>query len=103
MLRRPNLQTPFFGVLVEHECPRCHREVELPFGALCRECRFVIERRAARVARIVALSTTLVLAAYVWIRMPESPTPRVVGGVSIAMWYLLTNLVVRRAMREYQR
>jgi hypothetical protein len=61
-----------------------------------------IERRAARVARIVALSTTLVLAAYVWFRMPEAPTPRLVGGASIAVWYVLTNLVVRRAMREYQ-
>ncbi|HEX9692775.1 MAG TPA: hypothetical protein VGA22_11805 [Gemmatimonadales bacterium] len=87
--------------MVEHECPRCHREIELPLGELCPDCRREIERRAARVARVVAMVTTLALAVYIGIRVPADPTARLVGGAAVAVWYLLTNLVVRRLLREY--
>lgn len=103
MLRPLSSQTPLRGILVEHECPRCGREVELPFGELCSECRSEIERRARKVGRIVSLSTTLILAAYVYVRIPEDPTARMVGAASILAWYLLTGAVTRRVMREVQK
>jgi len=34
----------YAGGLIEHECPRCHRAVELPFGALCRQCVAELDR-----------------------------------------------------------
>jgi xanthosine utilization system XapX-like protein len=75
--------------------------VELPLGELCRACRQDIERRANRAGRLVALASTIVVGIYVLVRMPAEPTLRMVGAASIAIWYLLTYLVVRRVMREY--
>ncbi len=90
-----------FGVLVEHECPRCHEEVELPLGALCARCRREIDRRAARLARLIAAATTLGVAVYVLLRVPPDRTARLVGAMGIAVWYVLTNLVMRRVLREF--
>jgi hypothetical protein len=87
--------------LVEHECPRCQRPVELPLGELCGACRRQIERRASRIGRLAALVSTVVVGIYVLVRMPAEPTPRMVGAASIAIWYLLTYFVVKRVMREY--
>ena len=101
MLRPPNSQKPFFGVLVEEECPRCHRQVELPLGELCRECRHDVARRAARVARVVAGVTTLGVALYVVLRMPPDPTSRMVGAMSVIAWYVLVNVVVRRVLTQH--
>lgn len=103
MLRRPSLPTPLLGGLREHECPRCHREVDLPLGEICLQCRREIEGRARRSARLVAAVTTLAVALYVLLRMPPDPTARLVGGMGIAIWYLLTNLVMRRVLRELLR
>jgi predicted amidophosphoribosyltransferase len=103
VLRPLSSQTPLRGILVEHECPRCQREVELPFGQLCSQCQREIERRARKVGRLVSLSTTLALAAYIYFRMPEDPTARTVGAASIFAWYLLTGLVTRKIMREIRK
>ncbi len=90
-----------FGGLREHECPRCRRPVDLPLGAICTPCQRDIQRRAARIARTVALLSTIVLGAYVLLRVPPDPTARLVSGAAVAIWYLLTNLVVRRILREF--
>lgn len=103
MLRRWNSPLPFAGGLLEHECPRCHRAVELPIGTLCRACSDEIERRAGRVGNLVALASTALLAGYVLLRMPPQPAARLVGGMAIAIWFVLSNIVVRRAVRELSR
>ncbi len=103
MLRRPSSQTPLYGVLDEHECPRCHRPGRYPLGVLCAECRAAIARRAGRVARWVAAAATVAVAAYVWVRLPDSPLPvqRFVSVVSVVIWYLLTFLVTKRILIQY--
>ena len=90
------------GGLLEHECPRCHRAVELPLGALCDECRAEIRARAARLARWSARVTTVLVALYVWLRMPAeaAPAQQLVGIMGVAIWYMLTYRVVQRAARE---
>lgn len=93
-------QNPLSGILIEHECPRCGREVELPFGEICSNCALEIEVRARKIGRVVALSTTVALAVYILLRVPNDPTARLVGGVSILAWYVLTGLVTRRVLRE---
>ncbi len=93
-------QRPLSGILIEHECPRCGREVELPCGEICSHCTREIEVRARKIGRIVALSTTIALAVYILLRMPDQPTARMVGGASILAWYVLTGLVTRRVLRE---
>lgn len=100
MQRRRSSPTPFVGGLIEHECPRCHRPVQLPLGALCGECRQEIERRARRIARWVSAVSTVLLAIYVVVRWPPDPRGQLVAVLGIVVWYLLTNLVVRRAARE---
>jgi len=100
MLRPLSPQAPLPGMLVEHECPRCGREVELPLGEICSHCEREIETRARRIGRMVALTTTVALAAYVYLRMPEDATARLVGGASVLAWYILTGLVTRRILRE---
>jgi hypothetical protein len=86
--------------LLEHECPRCHRAVELPLGVLCRSCTEEIERRAARWGDRVALATTMVLAGYLYFfRATPNPTARLVSGMAVVIWFMLSNVVVRRAVR----
>ena len=101
MLRPWNSQTPFAGVLTEHECPRCRQPVKLPLGELCATCRQNIERQAGRTARRVAVVTTLLLGLYLVLRLPQDPTARMVGAASIGIWYLLTHLVAKRIARTY--
>ncbi len=101
MLRQWNSRTPSFGVFVERECPRCHRPVELPLGEICESCRGDIRRRAQRLGRRIAGVTTIAMALYVWLRMPDDGTARAVGALGVVAWYVLTYLVVRRVAQEY--
>ncbi len=103
MLRPPNSQKPFFGVFVEHECPRCHRAVELPLGELCGECRQTIAKRSARTARLVAVITTILVALYMMAEMPADRTARTVGAMAVISWYIIVNLVVRRVLTRHWR
>ena len=96
--------TPFASGLVEHACPRCQREVELPLGALCRICRREIDKRASRVGLLVSGITTAAVAAYVFLRMPEeNQMARNVGLAGILVWFVLVHTTVRRVMREWTR
>lgn len=90
-----------FGDLRERECPRCRQPVDLPLGEICPACQRDIQRRASRIARTVALLSTIAVGAYVLLRVPPDPTARLVSGAAVAIWYLLTNLVVRRILREF--
>lgn len=101
MLRPPNSRLPFFGVFTEDECPRCHRQIQLPLGEVCRECREDIALRAARIARLVAAGTTIMVAIYAMVVMPTDSMSRMVGAMSVVVWYILVNLVVRRVLNQY--
>ena len=103
MLRRWNSPTPLVAGLVEHECPRCHREVELPFGQLCGACVTQIEARAKRVARLVAALSSIAVALSIFIPVPPDQRGRTVGLVGIVIWYVLSNLIVLRVMRRWER
>ncbi len=103
MLRRSSSLPPSLGGLVEHECPRCGRAVELPLGEICDECESRIQRRAGRVARWVALGTTALVTLYVILQMPPDRTARIVGVMAIGIWYILTYRITTRVMREWLR
>ncbi len=91
--------------LIEHQCPRCHREVEeLAFGAICGVCHQEIERRAAKWGNQVSLVTTILFAAYLYFfRRAPNPTARIISVMAVAIWFMVTNIVVRRAVREMTR
>jgi hypothetical protein len=48
----------------------------------------------------VAASTTVLLAIYLLLRLPPDPRGRLVSAMAVAIWYLLSDKVVRRAARE---
>lgn len=101
MRQHPTSPRPFFGVLTERECPRCGRPVELPIGQRCSECRREIERKAGRIARMVASTTSLIVAVYVVIRTVGYPNARLVGAAGVVVWYALVYMIAKRALREY--
>ena len=103
MLQPGSSQTPLNAGLIEHECPRCHRAVELPLGRLCETCRTTIERRARRAARVVALVSTAAVGLYIFVPVPLDNRVRLVGIMGVAMWYVLSNRVTRQVMRQWQR
>lgn len=92
--------SPMLGTAVEHECPRCHREVELPLGELCTDCKAANEMRARKISRFVALGTTLPYAVYVYLRLPVDPTLRMVSVGTVLAWYVITALVAKRISLE---
>ena len=103
MLRHWNLRTQLVTGLVEHECPRCHREVELPLGQLCGTCATEIEKRARKTARIVTGLSTVAVGLYIFIPYPTDELARLVGTAGVAIWYVLSNMAMLRVMRQWQR
>jgi hypothetical protein len=60
-----------------------------------------VDRRAARIGRLVAIGTTLPLAAYVAWSLPAERTARLVGAASALLWYVLTFLIAKRVALEW--
>jgi hypothetical protein len=92
---------PSFGGLRERECPRCHREVDLPLGQICGQCQREANRKAARIARWVSLGTTIMFGAYVLVRVPQDQTVRIVSGGAIVMWFVVSRIMTLRIAREW--
>ena len=92
--------SPLLGTAVGHECPRCHKEIDLPLGEHCQECKEAIKLRARKISRYVAIGTTLPFAAYVYVRLPDDSTLRLVGLSSVVAWYIITGLVTKRILME---
>ena len=57
--------------------------------------------KAARIARLVAIGTTLPLAVYVAWSLPVERTARLVGAASVLLWYMLTFVIARRVTWEW--
>jgi hypothetical protein len=47
------------------------------------------------------MGTTLPLAVYMTMTLPPQRTARLVGLVSVLVWYLLTSLIARRVAMEW--
>ncbi len=75
----------------------------MPLGVLCTQCRREIEARARRVARRVSIGSTVVVGLYVYARMPDVELAKIVGTVGVAVWLILSNVTMRRIMREYRK
>ena len=67
---------------------------------ICPRCRQEIERRARRLAHLVALATTAALALYVMLRLPADRQGRLMSALAVVLWYILVKLVVQRSARE---
>jgi hypothetical protein len=49
----------------------------------------------------VAIGTTIPLAVYVAFALPVERTARLVGAVSVLLWYVLTFLIAKRVTLEW--
>jgi hypothetical protein len=92
---------PSFGALRERHCPRCGREVDLPLGALCDECRARIARRARGIARRVSLASVALFGVWAWWRVPPDPNARLVAGLAALAIWLIIRTITFRTVREW--
>ena len=93
---------PSFGVLRETQCPRCGRDVDLPFGQLCRDCMATVRARARRVARRTALVSVGLFGGWTLWQLPPDRTVRMVaGGAALAIWLIMYTIAFRAAREWY--
>lgn len=100
MLRQWSSLTPLSGDLTDDECRRCGRKEEVPLGEICTTCRQEIDRKARRYARLAASITTLILAVYLYFRLPNIPNSRIVGVTAVIAWYIIVSRIVQRVLQE---
>ena len=103
MLLQPNSLAPW-PLGPSHACAKCGEMVPgLAVGGICSECWAKLVRRARRIARWVAIGTTLPLAVYMTLSLPRGGSSRIVGAVTVLVWYMLTSLIARRVALEWMK
>jgi hypothetical protein len=103
VLLRPSSPAPWLsGLGPSHPCAKCGTDTPgIAIGGLCANCTRLLERRASRIGRLVAIGTTIPLAVYVAMTLPVERTARIVGAVSVLLWYVLTFLIAKRVTLEW--
>ncbi len=103
MLLRPSSPAPWLsGSGPSHPCAKCGADTAgIAIGGLCASCTRQLERRAGKIARLVAIGTTVPLAVYVAVSLPVERTARLVGAASVLLWYVLTFLIAKRVTLEW--
>jgi len=103
VLLRPSSPAPWLsGLGPSHPCARCGTDTPgIAIGGLCATCARQLERRASKIARLVAMGTTLPLAVYVAATLPVDRTARLVTAAGVVLWYLLTFLIAKRVTLEW--
>jgi len=103
VLLRPSSPAPWLsGLGPSHPCARCGTETPgIAIGGLCANCLRELNRRAGKIARLVAIGTTVPLAVYVAVSLPVERTARLVGAASVLLWYVLTFLIAKRVTLEW--
>ena len=85
-----------------HPCAKCGTDTPgIAIGGLCATCTRVLERRASKIGRLVAIGTSAPLAVYVALTLPVERTARIVGAASVLLWYALTFLIAKRVTLEF--
>jgi hypothetical protein len=103
VLLRPNSPAPWLsGLGPSHPCAKCGTDTPaIAIGGLCANCTRLLARRASKIARLVAIGTTLPLAVYVAWTLPVERTARLVGAAAVFLWYVLTFLIAKRVTLEW--
>ncbi len=103
MLLRPSSPAPWLsGSGPSHPCAKCGADTAgIAIGGLCASCTRLLERRAGKIARLMAMGTTVPLAVYVAVSLPVERTARLVGAASVLLWYVLTFLIAKRVTLEW--
>jgi hypothetical protein len=75
----------------------------IAIGGLCPECAATVAAKARRIARWVAMGTTLPLAVYVTVSLPADRNARILAAAAIVAWYVLTGRIARRVAWEWMK
>lgn len=105
MLLRPISPAPWSsGLGPSHPCAKCGADTAgIAIGGWCANCTRLLNRRAGRIARLVAIGTTIPVAVYVAMALPVERTARLVGAACVLLWYVLTFRIARRVTLEFLR
>lgn len=103
MLSRPGWGDLPAGVpLPEVPCVRCGQRIRgLGWGELCGDCRRERRGRASRLAQRISLPAALLMAGWVFLRMPEDATARVYGGIAVLVTWVIVRRIVHHLAMEY--
>jgi hypothetical protein len=93
---------PLLSGLPEVPCVRCQRRVRgLGWGELCPDCRAERKRRASRLASRISLAATVLMAAYVALRVPAAPMARLYGAIAVLATYIIVRRIATLVAMEY--
>jgi hypothetical protein len=93
---------PSLSGLPEVPCAKCERRIRgLSWGELCPECLAERRRRANRLANRISLAATVLMAAYVAIRVSAAPTARLYGAIATLATYIIVRRIATRVAMEY--
>ena len=88
--------------LPEVPCAKCERRVcGLGWGELCPDCLRERRRRASRLANRISLAATVLMAAYVAIRVTAAPMARLYGGIAVLATYIIVRRIATQVAMEY--
>jgi hypothetical protein len=88
--------------LPEVPCVRCGRRVRgLGWGELCPDCLAERKVRARRLASRISLAATVLMAAYVALRVPPAPMARLYGAIAIIATYIIVRRIATLVAMEY--
>jgi hypothetical protein len=93
---------PLPSGLPEVPCVKCERRVRgLGWGELCSDCLRERRRRASRLANRISLAATVLMAAYVAIRVTAAPMARLYGGIAVLATYIIVRRIATQVAMEY--
>jgi hypothetical protein len=93
---------PSLSGLPEVPCAKCERRVPgLGWGELCPNCLAERRRRASRLASRISLAATVLMAAYVAIRVSGAPMARLYGGIAVLATYIIVRRIATRVAMEF--
>ena len=88
--------------LPEVPCVKCGRRTRgLGWGELCPDCLAERRRRASRLANRISLAATVLMAAYVAIRVTAAPMARLYGGIAVLATYIIVRRIATQVAMEY--
>jgi hypothetical protein len=88
--------------LPEVPCARCGNRIRgLGWGEFCPDCLVERKGRARRLAGRISLAATVLMAAYVAVRIPAAPMARLYGGIAVLATYIIVRRIATRVAMEY--
>ena len=73
----------------------------LGWGELCPDCLAERKGRARRLASRISLAATVLMAAYVALRMPGAPMARLYGAIAVLATYIIIRRIATQVAMEY--